>query len=63
MPKPIIELSAHECRFPVDGGFCAEHAPDGSYCAHHYRIAYEPLTPAQRKRDARGIAYIIKRGL
>lgn len=63
MPKYILDLKPRDCRFPVDGGFCAEHAESGPYCSHHRTIAYDPNSALKNSRLNRSLRQIIKRGL
>jgi len=47
LAKGLVDLSADECRFPLDNGhpfmFCAAAAREGSaYCHHHHTRAYRP---------------------
>jgi GcrA cell cycle regulator len=51
-PKKLLELDAHDCRWPVgeprhpDFHFCGERQAEGRpYCALHWQMAFQPPRP------------------
>lgn len=66
LPPPVIqldflgltigEIENGECHYPEGDGeqvrFCGQLVQHGSsYCPHHHRIVYFPVSPARRDRD------------
>jgi hypothetical protein len=59
--KPITDLDANECRWPVTDAcagspalFCGEPVADkGSYCPVHHASAYVAVPEHRRRRDLR----------
>lgn len=57
--KSILELNEHTCKWPIgdpgrdDFYFCGRSSETGlPYCAHHARVAYQPLQDRRRERRA-----------
>jgi len=51
LPLSMLEITDTTCRWPIeiDGvpqGYCGQHVDRGSYCAHHYAVAYRPAGTA-----------------
>jgi GcrA cell cycle regulator len=67
---PVVALealTARSCRWPVGDphdpgfGFCGQHnRGDGPYCAHHHRIAYQPL-PAKAPKTGNELMRSLRR--
>jgi hypothetical protein len=37
------DLAGHHCRWPLDGArWCGKAKREGSYCSHHFALAYRP---------------------
>ncbi len=53
----IVELKEAMCRWPLgdptspDFRYCGSPAVNGPYCAHHSRLAYQPVQDRRRERD------------
>jgi GcrA cell cycle regulator len=54
----IVELKEEMCRWPLgdpttaEFRYCGAHAPGaGPYCAHHCKLAYQPVQDRRRERD------------
>lgn len=57
--KSILELTEQTCKWPIgdpgtdDFYFCGRRAETGMpYCAHHARVAYQPLQDRRREKRA-----------
>ena len=51
-PKKLLDLDAHDCRWPIgeprhpDFHFCGEKQAEGRpYCARHWQMAFQPPRP------------------
>jgi len=58
-PCSLIDIDAHQCRWPIgDPGspefyFCGgDTTNELPYCAYHCRVAYQPATDRRRDRRA-----------
>jgi GcrA cell cycle regulator len=55
----IVELKEAMCRWPLgdptspDFRYCGSPVSSGPYCAHHCRLAYQPVQDRRRDRDRR----------
>jgi GcrA cell cycle regulator len=53
----IIDLKEAMCRWPLgdptsaDFRYCGSPAASGPYCAHHGRLAYQPVQDRRRERE------------
>lgn len=67
-PVTLRDLESHHCRWPLgdppDMMFCGAHQRKGySYCARHYRMAYQPsreITRAEHESQQRKMAKMRK---
>jgi len=57
----IISLGAHMCKWPIgdpsSDGFtlCGRGRSGSSYCEEHARVAYQPRSPSELKRERRSL--------